>query len=60
MIKRYGASVSPSSTPATMSKYSVSPSVWLNGGICSVSFHFSSFSRLSSVAAIWMHYMDAN
>ena len=26
MIKRYGASVSPCSTPATMSKYSVSPS----------------------------------
>ena len=26
MIKRYGASVSPFSTPATMSKYSVSPS----------------------------------
>ena len=25
MIKRYGASVSPCSTPATMSKYSVSP-----------------------------------
>ena len=26
MIKRYGASMSPCSTPATMSKYSVSPS----------------------------------
>ena len=26
MIKRYGASVSPCSTPATMSKHSVSPS----------------------------------
>ena len=26
MIKRYGATVSPCSTPATMSKYSVSPS----------------------------------
>ena len=26
MIKRYGASVSPCSTPATMLKYSVSPS----------------------------------
>ena len=26
MINRYGASVSPCSTPATMSKYSVSPS----------------------------------
>ena len=26
MIKRYGASVSPCRTPATMSKYSVSPS----------------------------------
>ena len=26
MIKRYGASVSPCSTPATMSKYSVSSS----------------------------------
>ena len=26
MIKRYGGSVSPCSTPATMSKYSVSPS----------------------------------
>ena len=26
MIKRYGASVSPCSTPAIMSKYSVSPS----------------------------------
>ena len=26
MIKRYGASVSPSSSPSTISKYSVSPS----------------------------------
>ncbi len=67
MIKRYGASVSPCSTPATMSNYSVSPSgertftfVFLLRIIIAamVSFGRPYASRISSIFPLWMEFVN--
>ena len=61
MIKRYGASVSPCSTPATMSKYSVFPSgdrtftlVFLQRIViaATVSLHMPHASRICSIFSL--------